>query len=432
MASLRAVRAISAETKRSVLERLVACGALLLVGFFGLVSYGQFQRDARAGAFGDALNYIAMSEQTFAPVDAPFSYRLLTPWLVRHASALTGLAPDTVWLALTFAATTAALFVVYEWIRGPLRVSPSVSLFATLLLSVTFYYTSYSYGNFWLVDPLTHLACALALYLAFRGRLVLFALVIAVGFLNKEAVLLMAPLYPLVAWARTGRLRDRDVLAGAGAVAALVVAYLGFRAWASSRIGPHGTHLDGDVVALAREVLGARAGQEHLAVFGVFGFLWVVFAYGLHQQYLRAGVRSELLLASGYVFAICAASRLQATDTERVFVMLAPLVVGVAATVFDTWRGEARSLWLGVLGVVYAALNFSWVTGQTAVLVSLGTVVGFAYLVQRQSARSDDTVEADGTDETAGTDDRAATPARTAGASLVRGPRAAESLVPQA
>lgn len=423
MASLRAVRAIGAETKRSVLERLVAMGALLLVGFFGLVSYGQFQRDARAGAFGDALNYIAMSEQTFAPVDAPFSFRLLTPWLVRHASSLTGLAPDTVWIGLTFAATTAALFVIYEWIRGPLRVSPSVSLFATLLLSVTFYYTSYSYSNFWLVDPLNNLACALALYFAFRGRLVLFALVIGVGFFNKEAVLLMAPLYPLVAWARAGRLRDRAVVAGAGVVAALVVAYLGFRAWASAQIGPHGTHLDGDVVALAREVLGSRSGQEHLAVFGVFGFLWVVFAYGLHQQYQRVGVRSELLLASGYVFAICAASRLQATDTERVFVMLAPVVAGVAATVFDTWRGEARSLWLGVLGLVYAALNFSWVTGQTAVLVSLGTVVGFVYLVHKQSAQQVHTAPAA---------DLAATQAvRTAGPSLARAPRP-ESLVSQA
>ena len=166
MASLRAVRFIGGETTQSLRERLVAWGALLVVGFFGLVSYGQFERDARAGAFGDALNYIAMSERTFAPVDAPFSFRLLTPWLVRHASALTGIAPDTVWLALTFAATTGALVVVYEWMRGPLRVSPSTSLFVTLLLSVTFYYTSYSYGNFWLVDPLNNLACALALYFA--------------------------------------------------------------------------------------------------------------------------------------------------------------------------------------------------------------------------------------------------------------------------
>ena len=116
-------------------------------------------------------------------------------------------------------------------------------------------------------------------------------------------------------------------------LATLALAYLGFRAWAAARIGPHGTHLDGDVVALAREVLGARAWQEHLAVFGVFGFLWVAFAYGLHQQYRRGGMRSELLLASGYVFAICAASRLQATDTERVFVMLAPVVAGVVVVV---------------------------------------------------------------------------------------------------
>ena len=423
MTSLRTLRSIDTEKRRSVSERLAAYVALLVVGLFGLISYGRLQSDARAGAFGDALNYIAMSERTFAPVDAPFSYRLLTPWLVRHVSALTGVAPDTVWLGLTFAATTAALFVVYEWLRGPLGVRATTALFATLLLSVTFYYTSYNYGNFWLVDPLNNLACALALYFAFRARLLMFTAVIAVGFLNKEAILLMAPLYPAIAWARSSRLRDRDVLAGAGAVVGLAAAYLAFRAWASAQIGPHGTFLNGDVIALARTVLSSRPGSEQLAVYGVFGFLWVVLAYGLHQQYRRAGLRSELLIASGYVFAICLLSRLQATDTERVFVMMAPLVVGVAAIVFDSWRGEARSVWMWVLGLVYAALNFSWFTGQTATLVSLGTVVAFSYLVHKQAGAS-----APGEDAEDPRTLRYRLSRASSGPSLVSGPRSVENL----
>ncbi len=418
------MRLIGHETKRSASERLFAYAALLMVGLFGLISYGRLHADARAGAFGDALNYIAMSERTFAPVDAPFSYRLLTPWLVRHASAVTDIAPDTVWLGLTFAATTAALFVVYEWMRGPLRMSPSTSLLASLLLSVTFFYTSYNYGNFWLVDPLNNLATALALYFAFRGRILVFSAVIAVGFLNKEAVLLMAPLYPLVAWARAGRVRDRTVLTGVAAVAGLAVAYLVFRGWVAAVIGPHGTHLGGDVVALARTVLSSRPGAEHLAVFGVFGFLWIVLAHGLHQEYRRAGLRSELLLTSGYVFAICLLSRVQATDTERVFVMLAPLVVGVAATVFDSWRGEARSLWMWVLGLVYAALNFSWFTGQFATTISLGLVVAFVCLVRQQTLAP--TVAGVPRHEPTAARDRPS-PVPT-GPSLVPGPRTADAL----
>jgi len=424
VSSLPALRSIGSETRRSVSERLTGYAALLVVGLFGLISYGRLQSDARSGAFGDALNYIAMSERTFAPVDAPFSYRLLTPWTVRHISAITGVAPDTVWLGLTFAATTAALFVVYEWLRGPLGVRPSTALYATLLLSVTFYYTSYNYGNFWLVDPVNNLACALALYFAFRGRLFLFTAVIAVGFLNKEAVLLMAPLYPVVAWARSGRLRDRAVVGGAVSVVGLAAAYLAFRAWASAQIGPHGTFLNGDVIALARMVLSSRPGSEQLAVYGVFGFLWVVLVYGLHQQYRRVGLRSELLLASGYVFVICFLSRLQATDTERVFVMMAPLVAGVAAIVFDSWRGEARSVWMWVLGLVYAALNFSWFTGQTGTLVSLGTVVAFVYLVRKQAG-----VSAVGDDVEDPQTMRYRLSRAPSGPSLVPGPRSVENLV---
>jgi hypothetical protein len=360
---------------------------ILVAGFFGMVSYGQFRHDARTAAFGDALNYLRMSQETFAPVDDPFALRLLTPWLVGHVSGVSGIAPDTVWIAFTFAATTAAIVVVYEWMRGSLGVSPSTSMFAALLLSVTFYYTSYAYSNFWLVDPLNNLACALALLFAFRGRLVMFTAVILIGFLNKEAVLLMAPLYPLLAWARSGRLRDRAVWRGVGATFFIAVCYLVFRAWAQAKIGAHGTHMGADVTELARAVLSSRPGAEHLAVFGVFNFLWAVLAHGLHQRYRREGLRSDLLLATVYVFGCCLVSRAQATDTERVFIMLAPLVVGVAATVFDSWNSEPKRQGMWVLGIVYAALNFNWVTHETAVLVNLVAIAGFAFLAQQQLVR---------------------------------------------
>ena len=254
-----------------------------------------------------------MSEQTFAPVDDPFALRLLTPWLVKQTSAVTGVVPDTVWLALTFTATTCALFVVYEWLRGPLRISAATSTLAVLLLAVTFGYTSYNYGNFWLVDPLTNLAYALALFAAFRGKLIMFTLVMLVGFLNKETVLLLAPLYPLLAWSRTGRVRDRQVWLGSAAVVFVAGCYLVFRTWAQARIGPHEVHLDADITDLARRALGSRAGREHLAVFGVLHFLWAIFAFGLVREHRRAGARSGLLIASVYMSACALLGRMQAT-----------------------------------------------------------------------------------------------------------------------
>jgi hypothetical protein len=368
---------------------VAAYTAIVIAGFFGAVSYSRFTADVRATAYGDALNYIRMSEETFAPVDDPFALRMLTPWLVRQASGFTGVGPDIVWLGLTLTATMAALVVVYEWMRGPLDVSPSISLFATMLLSVTYYYTSYNYGNFWLVDPLNNLACALALFFAFRGNLVWFTATLIIGFLNKETVLLLAPLYPLLAWSRTGRLRDRTVVLAMAANVVIGAAYLVFRTWAQTNIGEHGSHLGGDISAVARAVLSSRPGVEHIAVFSIFGFLWVTWALGLRQHYQRFGLRSDLLLTSAFVLVCCLVGRTQATDTERVFVMVAPLIVGVAATVFDTWRNEAARLWTWGLGLLYAAVQLSWVTGQTAVLVSLAAALGFLYLQTRRPAEGD-------------------------------------------
>jgi hypothetical protein len=386
MIHIRGLRAKGARVGREHLDRVAAYAAILVSGFFGIASYGKLAPDARSTAFGDALNYLRMSEETFAPVDHPFALRLLTPWLVQQLSGLTGVNPDVVWLTLTLTATIAALVVVYEWMRGPLQVSPPISLFATLLLSVTYYYTSYNYGNFWLVDPLNNLACAFVLLFAFQGRLALFTATMLIGFVNKETVLLLAPLYPLLAWGRSGRLRDRAVVLGVAANLVVGAGYLAFRNWAQAQIGDNGSHLGEGVAAVARAVLSSRPGAEHLAVFGIFGFLWISWVLGLRQEYRRFGMRSGQLLASLFIAACCLVGRTQATDTERVFILLAPLVVGVAATVFDTWRGEVARLWMWVLGVMYAALQFSWVTGQTAVFVSLSAVVGFAYLQSQQSA----------------------------------------------
>lgn len=52
-------------------ERAAAYAAILLTCFVGLVSYGRFDHDARAAAKGDALKYIAMSEQPSLPWTTP-------------------------------------------------------------------------------------------------------------------------------------------------------------------------------------------------------------------------------------------------------------------------------------------------------------------------------------------------------------------------
>ena len=65
--------------------------------------------------------------------------------------------------------------------------------------------------------------------------------------------------------------------------------------------------------------------------------------------------------------------------------MLAPLVIGVVATVFDSRRSEESLPWMWVLAAVYGALQFRWVTGEVAVLVDLAALAGFLLLVQGNS-----------------------------------------------
>jgi hypothetical protein len=357
-----------------VVERIAAYSAVLLTSFSVLVSYGSLEHGARAAAKGDALRYLEMSGDTFAAVESPFAFRLLTPWLVQQLSGASGVAPDSVWLVLTFVATTAAILVVYEFLRRPLGINAAVSTWAVLLLSVTYSYTSYNYGNFWLVDPLANLFMALALFFAFQRRLVPFVLVVLVGMVNKETVLLLAPLYPLLEWARLGRLRDSRVILSGVATAVMGVCYLVFKAWAHARIGDTETWAGQGFADIARAALSSRPRREHLAVFVVFQFLWPVFALGLHRRFRHGGVRDGLLIAGLYLFACCVLGRLQATDTDRVFVMMAPIVIAVAATVFDDLRGEQQRLWMWILGGVYAALNFSWVTGELATMASFAAM----------------------------------------------------------
>lgn len=71
--------ASNADLRQAVHERLAAYSAVVLTCIFGVISYGRLGHDARDEARGDALKYLEMSEETFAPVDSPFNLRLLTP-----------------------------------------------------------------------------------------------------------------------------------------------------------------------------------------------------------------------------------------------------------------------------------------------------------------------------------------------------------------
>ncbi|GAA4529936.1 hypothetical protein [Amycolatopsis samaneae] len=366
-------------------QRLWAYLGLLTVTLLNVISHANLEPGAHRKAWGDAVNYYRMSEQTGAPVDNPFALRMLSPWLVHRAHLLTGVSLDTLWLGLTVIFTFAALVVFFEFLWSRLNVRLFTAVLISIALACTFWYAPYAFSNPYLVDPLNNLAYVCALYAAFDRRLVLFTAIIVLGSLNKETTLLLAPLYPLLAWSRSRTLRDRGVLAGAAVMVVAGGVYFGYRLWAQHLIGGDygfgAGQANGSLLGNIQFALSANKGTDQLELFTTFHFFWLVFAYGLYQLYRRHGLRSELLVASIWVFACCVAGRLVATDTTRVFVMMAPLVLGVTALVLDKHRDERRQHWVGLLVFLYLAVSLRWVPAPASFFLDVAGAGVFVALI---------------------------------------------------
>ncbi|GAB3152925.1 hypothetical protein GCM10027258_54820 [Amycolatopsis stemonae] len=362
---------------------------LAMVSLINFISYAPLDVRAHEKAWGDALNYYAMSEHTGAQVDNPFALRMLSPWLVHLAGKVTGLPLDVLWLGFTGVVTLACAVVFFEFCRRHLALHLFTSVLAAIALSCTFWYGPYAFSNPFLADPLNNLLYLIALWLLFKRKLVLFTLVIVVGAINKETTLLLAPLYPLLAWTRARSLRDRQVLFGVLATILATLAYVGFRLWAQNLIGgSYGFGSGQGNKGLASNIvfaLSSNKHSEHAALFDTFHFFWIIFGYGLYEQYRRKGPFSPLLVSSVYLTLCCFAGRLVATDTQRVFVMLAPLIIGLVAITLDNQRSDVRRLLVGVLVFLYIALNLQLVPNDLKFLVEVGGLVLFAALIHAQS-----------------------------------------------
>jgi hypothetical protein len=367
-------------------RRMAVYLGLATVSLLNLVSYAPLQPNAHEKAWGDALNYYEMSQHTGARVENPFALRMLSPWLVHVANKLTGLSLDSLWLAFTLVMTLASVIVFFEFLWTHLKLQLFTSAFAAAALACTFWYAPYALSNPYLVDPLNNLLYLIALWLLFRRKLIWFTVVIIVGTINKETTLLLAPLYPILAWTRSRTWRDKDVLWGVLACVVAIAAYIGFRFWATSLIGgAYGFgagQANNGLLGNVRFALSSGKQSLHTALFDTFHFFWLIFAYGLYREYRRRGLQSVLLVASAWLALCCLAGRLVATDTQRVFVMMAPLVLGLVAVLLDEQRTEARRLWIGVLFFLYVVLNYSFVRDATGInfLIELTGLIVFAVL----------------------------------------------------
>jgi len=361
---------------------------LALVGGINLISCTDFAADAQMRISGDSFHYLRMSLRTFEAVPNPFAFRLFTPWLVQQIAGL-GIGLNASWILVTFGATTLALYAFFLLLLDGFRLRLFTSAAFTLALAFTHFYTLFNYRFFWLVDPLNNLFIVVALSCLLARRTGWFLLVVTMGFVNKETVLLLLPLAPLLAWARAGSLRDSKVLASFLGAVVVSLIYFVFRLWVQGHLGEESGYailsgVDGKSVwENVRFAVNLRKGAEQVLIYQTFHFMWAFFAYGLYRLFRQGGARSEVFLLGVYLLVACAFGRLFATDVERVYVMMAPLVLGVAALVFDNFQSESQRWWLGVLLFFYLALNMNWVMNEWTILVNGVALVLFVTVFGR-------------------------------------------------
>jgi hypothetical protein len=357
--------------------RYVAYLVLLVINVINLLSYANFWPSAPTTAHDDALRYLAMSQNTFAGVDNPFALRFLSPFIV-HQLTKTGLGLNDAWILLTSVATTATLIVFFKIVYDHFRLSLFLSMTVSLMLACTHWYVLYNLEDHWLVDPVNNLAIAAAVYTALRARPVWFTVVVLIGSVNKETVMMFAPLHVLLTWARGERLRDKAFLIGIVALGITAVAYLGFRIWMQSHLPTtvnYSPLVGGGVGNTAtdnfRSSIGVGKKEHQFAIMETFHFLWFPFLYGLYRATRQQALRNPLLVAGGYTFFICLVGRLFASDIQRIMVMMAPVVLMIAAlslTHLDTARHRP---WLLLLGFTYVAINLHWVPTNVAVALDI-------------------------------------------------------------
>src|SRR5215213_7150475 len=304
--------------------------------------------DPRYGTEGDHHRYRAMAEgDTLSYPYAPYNRRVLTPLIVKALP----LDAEEGFYALTFlsvAATGVALF--YALSRMGLGGAPSLAgMFTFYSLS---WYPAYSLGNFWLIDPLSFLLLALCVWAVAARRDALFAALLVLAALNKEAgIFALALFYGLRA---TGpldfRVMGRTVLVG---LPALLVLF-GLRLGIPAEEPYYYSWLLMDVVPkrLEEMTFPEAFGEYYLWTFGLVGGLLPLLSLA-SKEGRRMAVRLlpfVLLVYSQLLFA---------QDTERLLVFAFPavailLALGLKVLAKVAW---VREVYLVPLPLVMLAAN---------------------------------------------------------------------------
>lgn len=305
-------------------------GALAIVGV-GFASVAPRYADAPDAASrirGDALYYFAMAEDG-TDVIAPFRYRVAVPAMVRLLSLDTSDAFRLINMAALFLCVVLLLWT-FERLNLTRWASAAgvVCIFACQPALHIFHNPFITDGPGWL----TVHAAAVAIWLSSFWP---FFFAIVVGVVVREAALFAAP-----AWAAVSR-DGRLVAVALAAVAVLA----GIRFW-----------VDGSFAGFSEQA-GQRSARTFSRIAGdalaAWHVLWFLAASGI--LLLERPLRSRTAVLALVLLGGAALSSVFATDTTRMFGILAPVVALGVARHLQALREVSRSLAWAVLCAISAA-----------------------------------------------------------------------------
>jgi hypothetical protein len=320
--------------------------------------------NAVADVTGDGPFYLAMWSRPGEPTAPPYTYRVLTPWLVRPTGldAFWGFALVTI---VSLAVAGVLLWAVVLRDRSPRHAWLALGLFVFSPAAV--YYLADDYR----VEPVAFVFLAGVLLLLQRERLTWAAIVCVVGLLDKEAVLFAAPIVLLQAVRARAWAAVAVVLVGAPALY-LVIHRTNLIAHGAGREFPYFTV--GNLEAVVRQQHGDLLLALLIALVVGFGPLAVAAAVGWRSA-------SDILRLWALLLIPFLLSLIIAGDWIRMLAYAAVVFVPIAAE--HEWTITGAALTLGATAV--SAIGVQKMSGTwLQVLAGAAVIAVYALLATRR------------------------------------------------
>jgi len=326
-----------------------ACVAPLIAG--EAVAFLHFVPDYFTMARGGDWGHYRMMAVSLVSNDAasPWKYRLLNP-LLAGLLIRAGASPPVAFFALTCTFAMASCVMMGVFLRQ-LSLSPFAARVGAMLFAVSVGGYAPLRRVYTYPDALTNFLLLAVLWTVVAGRWQAMAAALACAAFAKENVLLLLPFLAV-------RMRAWRAPPAAGAVLLVpVIIWIALRIWLTS---------PGAEAPLAFSVEELQTYWKTAMVHGVVRWMLWAFAYSMGPLWLvaLAAIPANRSFAAGFVLyaAALVAPLLFTTDTERVLMLLFPLVFPLVAwSLDDGEHTRARvAATITVFCTLAAQMTFDW------------------------------------------------------------------------